>query len=100
MIGRLAEISLAQPVDDCLKLLGRFLSKGKGHGPVMGSFWQPSNLLGSTAAGSDKVSQHHIYRLSLGVYSRISLSGIILRGILFGLSGTLSFASLILSRYK
>ena len=55
MIGRLAEISLAQPVDDCLKLLGRFLCGGKGQAPVVGSFWQPANLLGGAAAGSDKV---------------------------------------------
>lgn len=55
MIGRLAEISLPQPVDDCLKVLGTMLCSGGRHGAVMGSFWQPSNLLGTSADESDKV---------------------------------------------
>jgi len=55
MIGRLSEISMAQPVDDCLKLLAGFLCQGPGRGAVVGSYWQPANLLGSAAAGSDKV---------------------------------------------
>ena len=55
MIGRLAEISLPQPVDDCLKVLGQMLCSNKRHGAVMGSYWQPSNLLGGSSDASDKV---------------------------------------------
>ena len=56
LIGRLSEISLPQPVDDCLQVLGRLLCGGPGHGPVMGSYWQPSDLLGRSGADSDKVA--------------------------------------------
>ena len=55
MIGRLAEISLPQPVDDCLQVMGRLLCKSKHSAPVMGSFWQPANMLGNAADASDKV---------------------------------------------
>ena len=55
LIGRLSEVSIAQPVDDCLKILGQMLCGGFGKAAVMGSFWQPADQLGSNAAGSDKV---------------------------------------------
>ena len=56
MIGRLSEISLPQPVDDCLAVLGHMLCTSRQHGAVMGSYWQPSNLLGGSSDASDKVS--------------------------------------------
>lgn len=55
MIGRLSEISLPQPVDDCLKVLGQMLCTSSKLGAVMGSYWQPANLLGGSSDASDKV---------------------------------------------
>ena len=56
MIGRLAEISLPQPVDDCLAVMGQMLCSSKRHGAVMGCYWQPTKLLGDSSDASDKVS--------------------------------------------
>lgn len=45
---------MPQPVDDCLQVLGNLLCGAPA--PVVSTYWQPSDRLGSTAAGSDKVS--------------------------------------------
>lgn len=62
MIGRLAEISLPQPVDDCLAVMGQMLCTSERHGAVMGSYWQPTNLLGNSSDGTDKVRLTALYK--------------------------------------
>lgn len=61
-MGRLAEISLPQPVDDCLQVLGKMLCGGRGCAPVQCCYWQPTNMLfGGADSGTDKVG--HIQTL-------------------------------------
>ena len=54
LVGRMFEYSVPQPVDDCLHVLGRFLCGKPGHGPVLSSFSQPLDMLGTKGADGDK----------------------------------------------
>ena len=54
MAAGLLENSMPQPIDDCLKLLGRLLCGGEGYGAVMSSHWVPPDLLGSHDAAGGK----------------------------------------------
>ena len=54
MAAGLLENTMPQPIDDCLKLLGRLLCGGQGHGAVMSSHWVPPDLLGSSDAVGGK----------------------------------------------
>lgn len=54
MAAGLLEATLPQPIDDCLKILGRMLCGGKGYGAVMSSHWVPPDLLGSASETEGK----------------------------------------------
>lgn len=49
--------SMPQPIDSCLKTLGRLMLSGPKSGAVMASSWQPLDILGKgSASNSKKVS--------------------------------------------
>ena len=44
--------TMAQPIDDCLKVLGRLMVSGPLSAAVMSSIWQPLDILGKGSGGS------------------------------------------------
>lgn len=56
MAAGLLGASMAQPIDDCLKTLGKLMTAGPKQSAVMSSSWQPTDLLGKAAGGESKVN--------------------------------------------
>ena len=54
MAAGLLGASMAQPIDDCLKVLGTLMLGGEKSSPVMSSSWQPLDLLGKSTGGDSK----------------------------------------------
>lgn len=56
MADGLLGASKPQPIDDCLKTLGRMMTGGPKVAAVMGSTWQPNDLLSKGSSKGSKVS--------------------------------------------
>ena len=54
MAAGLLGASMAQPIDDCLIVLGRLMFAGPLQSAVMTSSWQPTDLLGKSGGGEAK----------------------------------------------
>ena len=60
MADGLLGASIAQPIDDCIRVLARLMCGGPkdSYGPVMASSWQKLDILTKSDAAGSKVSNY------------------------------------------